>query len=262
MGSATTQARAQCIAVLDTLDPQADFIAAQELFEAERVLLSSPSLIAAIADTSTALEDRTRLLKRLFGSVSAPAFSLLTAVASERWSAHHDIVPMVEELAIRTLAAFVPQKDLVSELFAFERAVSSDAELELVLRGKLVDSQAKTGLITKLLGGKASPETIMIVTSVVLAPRGRSIRVAIHDAARIVAAARGRTVATVISAEPLQPAQASKVREELSAQYGDIALNRVVNPDVMGGLRIEVGHTVLDGSVISKLTELRLQLVG
>ncbi|MET0715832.1 MAG: F0F1 ATP synthase subunit delta [Mycetocola sp.] len=39
-------------------------------------------------------------------------------------------------------------------------------------------------------------------------------------------------------------------------------MNQVVDPSVIGGLRVQVGDDVIDGSISSRLSELRLQLAG
>jgi F-type H+-transporting ATPase subunit delta len=70
-------------------------------------------------------------------------------------------------------------------------------------------------------------------------------------------------VATVSSARPLAAAQLERLEKGLAAQYGRaLRLNQVVDPAVIGGLRVQVGDDVIDGSIASRLGELRLQLAG
>jgi F0F1-type ATP synthase delta subunit len=42
----------------------------------------------------------------------------------------------------------------------------------------------------------------------------------------------------------------------------DLQLNLVIDPSIIGGLRVQIGDDVIDGSVATRLTELRLQLVS
>jgi F-type H+-transporting ATPase subunit delta len=49
----------------------------------------------------------------------------------------------------------------------------------------------------------------------------------------------------------------------LTTQYGReprIALR--IDPTVIGGLRVQIGEDVIDGTVASRLADLRLQLAG
>ncbi len=72
-----------------------------------------------------------------------------------------------------------------------------------------------------------------------------------------------RQVATVTTAAPLSDGQAARVARGISERYGkDISVNQVVDPAVVGGMRVQVGGDVIDGTVSTRLSELRLQLAG
>jgi F-type H+-transporting ATPase subunit delta len=140
--------------------------------------------------------------------------------------------------------------------------VSSDAQLELALGSKLGSDEAKSALVTSLLG-KASPQTVAIVRQLVLQPRGRRIGELLRNAASIVADQAGESIATVTSATPIGTAQLARLQKGLAASFGrDLAINLVVDPTIIGGLRVQVGDDVIDGTVARKLAELRLQMAG
>ena len=94
-------------------------------------------------------------------------------------------------------------------------------------------------------------------------PRGRRIGEIVRDASRIVADQAGKVVATVITASPLSDGQAARVARGIAERYGkDVSVNQVVDPAVVGGVRVQVGGDVIDGTVSTRLSELRLQLAG
>ena len=263
MGSASREALARSVSALAGLGSKADLATAEDLFAAGRVVADSAQLRAVLSDPSAPAEGKTALVQRVFGSLSAPAVELLSAVAVERWSSQDDLLAAVEELGIRSIAASAPRNvDIPGELFAFGGAVTSDAGLELALRSKLAAPEAKAALAERLLAGKASMQTVAIARQLVLQPRGRSVRESLRGAARIVASQYGQTIATVVTATPLPADQAERLRASLAAKYGDLKLNEVVDPAILGGLRVQIGDDVIDGSVASRLTELRLQLAG
>jgi F-type H+-transporting ATPase subunit delta len=67
--------------------------------------------------------------------------------------------------------------------------------------------------------------------------------------------------ATIESAAALSPEVASQVRADLTKKYGDdLAFEYRVNPDLLGGMRVQVGSHVWDGSVRAKLETLRTNL--
>jgi F-type H+-transporting ATPase subunit delta len=263
MGSATREALAQSVSALADLGTRADLATAEDLFSAGRVVADSAQLRAVLSDPTVSPEGKQVLVKRVFASLSQQAVELLGVVVAQRWSTHDDLLAAIEELGIRAIAASSPQGvDIAAELFRFGGAVTSDAGLELALRSKLAATDAKVALVERLLDGRASAQTIAIVRQLVAQPRGRSIRESLRAAARVVAAQSGLTIATVFAAKPLPEAQAERLRTVLSATYGELKINQVVDPSILGGLRVQIGDDVIDGSIASRLTELRLQLAG
>ena len=73
----------------------------------------------------------------------------------------------------------------------------------------------------------------------------------------------GQRVATVRVAHPLSDADRQRLTDALSRQYDrQIHLNVVVDPDVLGGIRVEIGDDVIDGTVANRLDDARRKLAG
>ena len=82
-------------------------------------------------------------------------------------------------------------------------------------------------------------------------------------ARKVAADARGAYVATVRGVSPLSGAERDRLTKALSQQYGrEIHVNEIVDPTVIGGLRVEIGDDVIDGTVSSRLDDARRKLVG
>jgi F-type H+-transporting ATPase subunit delta len=65
-------------------------------------------------------------------------------------------------------------------------------------------------------------------------------------------------VATVRVAQPLTAAQRERLRETLSAQVGrEVAVQEVIDPHVLGGVRVELGDEVIEGTVAGRLEQAR-----
>jgi F-type H+-transporting ATPase subunit delta len=263
MGSATRKALAGTHATLAALG-RADLRVAEELLAAGRVIGSSKQLRAALADAESDAAQKRALVQAVFGSqLSVDAITLLNELTSNRWSSSIDLLEGVEELGFRVASASAPELPIDAELFTVERAVSSDAELELALGSKLSPLDAKVKLVDRLLSGKASAQTLAIVNHLVQQPRGRRIGELLRRAADIVAEQRGFEIVTVTSAAPLTPAQLDRLVKGLEAQYGRaLRVNTIVDPAVLGGVRVQIGDDVIDGSVASRLSSLRQKLAG
>ena len=78
-----------------------------------------------------------------------------------------------------------------------------------------------------------------------------------------VAARRKRVLAEVRSAYELSDAELNRLADALSARYGhDVHLNVIIDPTIVGGLRVSIGDDVIDGTVSGRLEDARRQLAG
>jgi F-type H+-transporting ATPase subunit delta len=69
-----------------------------------------------------------------------------------------------------------------------------------------------------------------------------------------------KRTATIESADQLAPNVADDVVNSLKQRYGtDLTTNFVVNPELLGGMRIRIGNDVWDGSVRNRLQRLEAQ---
>lgn len=265
MGSATREALASSRTALAAHADWADLATGENLFDAGRVIGNSSQLLAALGDASAEQSAKIALVRAVFGPTVTPAArELLESVVSGRWSTNQDLLAGIEELALRVVASSAPQDvSIGSELFMFGAAVSSDPELELALTSKLGPVAAKVTLVQTLLAGKVSTQTLVIVRHLVQQPRGRRIGELLSDAAAIVADQADSIIATVTAAAPMQPGQLERLSKALSAKYGrTVALNQVIDPSVVGGVKVQIGDDVIDGSVANRLKDLRQQLAG
>jgi F-type H+-transporting ATPase subunit delta len=68
---------------------------------------------------------------------------------------------------------------------------------------------------------------------------------------------------TVRVARELTEENLSRLAASLQEKYGrKVHLNVLVDPDVVGGIRVEIGHDVIDGTVASRLDNARRRLAG
>lgn len=265
MGSASRGALASSKKALAGLGGSADLGTAEDLFRADRLIGDSGQLRAVLADPTADAGAKSTLVSRVFsGQLSEAAVSLLETIARQHWSSQDDLLEGIEEIGIRAVARTAPEGvSIEEELFAFGGAVSSNDELELALADKRGRPERKVSLLDALLVGKAADGTLAIVRQLVLQPRGRRLRVALENAAAVVADEAGQAIATVTAAAPIGEDQLRRLGAVLSDQYGRrITVNVVVDPAVIGGLRVQIGDDVIDGTIATRLNDVRLKLAG
>jgi F-type H+-transporting ATPase subunit delta len=84
-----------------------------------------------------------------------------------------------------------------------------------------------------------------------------------HEYHDLVDAVEGRLHANVTVAEPVDDAARNRIAEQLSAVMGKrVVPHMIVNPDIMGGVVVRMGDTVLDGSVRRRLAILKGRMLG
>ena len=67
--------------------------------------------------------------------------------------------------------------------------------------------------------------------------------------------------ATIESASELSPQMSSKILTKLKKKYGnDLTADFIVDPTLLGGMRVRVGSNVWDGTVRNRLQRLQQQL--
>lgn len=263
MGSATREALALATAAL--ADAKGVTLATgEQLLSAGRAIEGSAGLRAVLADPAVDPSRKSTLVASVFSSFEPATVSILTGIAESRWSSQSELLDGIEEVGIRAIAGSAPDNSVIeSELFAFGRAVSSNSELELALASKLGDSTDRVGLVDALLSGEASPATVAIVRHLIQSPRGRRIGELLATAADIVADTAGSMVATITAATRPSTAQLARLQSLLAEQYGRTPrLNLIIDPEMIGGLRVQLGDELIDGSVATRLADLRLRLAG
>lgn len=263
MGSATRGAVSALRDVLAQQGGAADLGVAEELFSVARLLGTSPQLRNSIADPTADPAAKAAVSERIFGGkLSASALAIVSAAVQQRWSEPSDLAVGLEEIGVRAIAQNAADGDrLGDELFATSAAVSSDAQLELALRSKLAGVDSKIGVVERLLTGRVSAGAVAIVRQLVADPRGRSVRESLRWAQETVADQRSAVLAVVTSAHALTDAQIERLRSTFSARYGkSVAFNTVIDPSLIGGLRVRVGDDVIDSSIATRLADVRLQL--
>lgn len=130
------------------------------------------------------------------------------------------------------------------------------------LRSPVISGDAKAGAIEPILA-KAGADPLVGNVVRVVARNGRLFALpAIIDAFRALAAqARGEAVADVSSAVPLTGEQVSSLAETLKARIGKtVTLNQHVDPSLIGGLVVKVGSQMIDSSLKTKLSAIKVAM--
>lgn len=241
---------------------------AEDLFAITAVIDGNASLRRALADPSREGEAKRELTKSLFaGKVTDASVSLTAEAAAQRWSGERDLTDTLESLAVQSLLAQAEAQghidDVEDQLFRFERIVAADPQLRDTLSSRNTDADGKAGLVRTLLEGKAQPETIRLAEQAVRQPRGRRLDRVLEAYLELASRRRDELTALVTVAAPLTDQQAARLRSSLETLYGkSVKLQTVLDEHVLGGIRVQIGDDVIDGTISRRIDQARRHVTG
>jgi F-type H+-transporting ATPase subunit delta len=147
------------------------------------------------------------------------------------------------------------------ELFRFARSYESSESLRTALTDDEIPVTKRLAIVEDLLGGKASNTTTQLLSMVVGSGRGRDLPAIINSLVARASSAKNLEVAEVRSAVALSADQQTRLAAALANATGkQVNLKVVVDPSVIGGLVATVGDTVIDGSVRTRIDQLKSRL--
>ncbi|MGI8901063.1 MAG: F0F1 ATP synthase subunit delta [Nocardioides sp.] len=240
---------------------------ADDLFGASHILRREPGLRRVATDVSLAPEAKSDLLRTVFGDqLDATSVDLVARAAGRRWAATRDLSDALEQLGvIAVVKAAEAQNEadaLEEELFGVEQLVAQNPELRDALSDPARSVEDKRTLVHDLLDGRATAPTIRLAEQSVTGTH-RTVAVALDEYKSVAARHRNRLVGTVRVARELEEQDAQRLESALAAQYGrPVHLNVMVDPEVIGGIKVEIGDDVIDGTVASRLDDARRRLAG
>jgi F-type H+-transporting ATPase subunit delta len=275
MAGVSSESLTKALTELEAKLPFASLQLAKELFGILGAIDSSAGLRRALTDPSRSGDEKSALIRKLFGGkVSAEAADIAAGLASSRWASARDIGDALETLAATVVIAVAENKSAVSasgisgleelenDLFSFNQAVASSHEVQRALSEPQASAAAKIVLAERLVPG-ASEEAKVLIGQAVSQPRGLKSTKLVGRFAELAAKRQQRWIATVSITRPITETQASRLQLGLNSLYGrELKINTTVDPALIGGIRVQVGDEVLDASVITRLLELRRQLAG
>jgi F-type H+-transporting ATPase subunit delta len=142
------------------------------------------------------------------------------------------------------------------------RELLSDPEVAAVLTNPTIATEQRMALVAAaphLFDDEATNLAKLLIES----DRVRDVGAIELEFQRLADEAAGRVRATVTTAVELTPKDRDRVADELSKRLGkEISLHVVVDPRILGGLKLQYGDRLVDASVATRLQQLRRRLAA
>lgn len=234
-----------------------------ELFTITKVLDDSIQLERALTDPSRPVADKVAVLKELLGDNAHPmTMEIMTDLVSRRWSRARDIANAVEDFGVDAMMYYADATDATLQV-SIELSELHSALLNLpVVRAKLYDyqatSEARVKLFREVFSGKTlNKVTMRLAEHATCNLRRRRYLETIQWLINKFSRHMGESMITVTTASPLNIDQIKRLTDVYSAKLDHPAhINSVVDPTVLGGMRIQVGDEVTDNTVVAQLQQL------
>lgn len=265
---ALAQVSTQLHELLETASADDAATISEQLFAVVTLLDEQVGLRRALTDPAIDATRKAGLADAVLGSrVTANTLQVVRSLVSARWSRMRDLADATEQLAVLARlsgadrASSGQADEVEDELFRFARIVESRPALRDALADPNLPRQNKVSVVEALLADKATPATVALVVQLVSHPRGRTPEEGLAEYGEIAARRRQRFVARVTTAIALTDDERSRLRAALATLYGhDVHLQIELDRHVIGGLVVQVGDEVIDGSVAGRLAQARQRL--
>jgi len=148
--------------------------------------------------------------------------------------------------------------EVEDELFRFARALEGSDELRTALTDPHIPASRRQQIIEDLVGARATSTTTALLSMVVGIGRGRDLTTIIDALVKKSAASHNRAVAEVRTTVALTAEQETRLAAAIEKATGkSVEVKVIIDPTVLGGVVTTVGDTVIDGSVRTRLEQLK-----
>jgi F-type H+-transporting ATPase subunit delta len=162
--------------------------------------------------------------------------------------------------AVFELAESEGQVEQWGRRLAQVRDVLSDPEVARALTNPTIATEQRMAIVSDLFDGS---EATNLAKLLIESDRVRDVGAIADEFQRLADEAAGRVRATVTTAVELSSKDRDRVAEELSKRLGrEIHLDVLVDPAILGGLKLQYGDRLVDASVATRLQQLRRRLAA
>ena len=152
-------------------------------------------------------------------------------------------------------------KEIYNELHDVVELIKNNKELDNVLKSPLVKKKKKTQLIEALFNNKINNNLKNFLKILVEKGRISSLKSIELTFKELLNDKHNIIEGTVISAIALTEKQVKELEEKLSKKYNkNVTLENEVDQSILGGVLVRLGNTQIDGSVKTRLNNIKDQL--
>jgi len=239
-----------------------------ELDSVADLLLKEVPLRRHLSEGTLSADNRSSMAGQLLsGKVGDHTLAVVQFAVRQPWSSSRDLQEALRRVSRTAMFLRAERTDELDEvedqLFRFGRIVDASPELSVILDDPTANPDARSSLVHRLLAGRAHTLVTELLDALARDSGARSFTHGVRELVDQAAQRRDKVVAIVKTAVPLTAEQTTRLVGSLGRIYGrEVSVHVEVDQSVVGGIRVQVGDEVIDGSVAGRLEALRRRMAG
>ena len=138
--------------------------------------------------------------------------------------------------------------------------IGSSRELRLLLSSPIINEDKKEAVLKQIFAGSISELSFRFMSIILAKGREGQMEGIAHGFINLYRAHKGIEEAVVTSANGLTESQRNDIREKLKGITGNsIEITEMIDPSIIGGVKIRVGDKQYNGSIAYQLEQLKRQ---
>ncbi|PXY80735.1 F0F1 ATP synthase subunit delta [Bifidobacterium indicum] len=240
---------------------------ATELYAFVNLLDANKTLERALTDPSRSAADKQQVIDLILGQEADPlTVDILHDLVAHQWSRIAHIANAAEDLSVDATAYYADALGITNQV-AGELAEIHSALLGMPLvLFRLSDEygrpEARVNLLKSLLDGQdMHPVTEQLALNATQDLRGRRFPDTVMWLVDRFSEHMDQVMVTVTTAVPMSDEQSSRIQDVYGRKLGKpVHINSVVDPSVLGGMKVQYGSVSTDGTVATQLKHLRRRM--
>jgi F-type H+-transporting ATPase subunit delta len=152
---------------------------------------------------------------------------------------------------------------ILNDLKLVETVFDQTPYFKPMITQPLISAERKRNVLSDAFGDRTTATTLNFLYLLVRKRRTDQLPDIIRHYRAMIDEKKGRVVAQVQTAVPLDKKQVDALREALAARTGkSIAIEAEIDPAMIAGVRVRLGDTLIDGSVSGRLQRVKKRLLG
>lgn len=153
--------------------------------------------------------------------------------------------------------------DVALEMAELGDLIAKQPDLGRLMSSRVLSASERASSIERIFKGKVSDVVYRFLQVVNSKGRLEELPAIVEAFSKLVDRKRGIIEVEAQVAVALDGAEAKRVTDELGAALGGtVVLHQVVDPAVIGGMKLRIGDKLIDGSVATQLRKLKQKIVA